>query len=429
LKTIDSPQTGILRSANLANLGRFMPKFFSLAADMSEVQRLIGINKDIQYHVSGYGILFEEAFIRIIAEAIERYCIMIYPNLIENEIVYSSYNDLQRKGEDLPQFEYFQLYDSSYYTRKNHNLIRPSPNDVIGWIRGVSLFSNKELMVPAQMAFPGYKIHHDKGEKRWTLGFSTGAASGLTYTDALISAITEIIEIDAFSINWYTERQSNLISIKETILDDIIAQIFNNTDFEPTLMYHSLGDVNVHTISTFLINKSGQLPAISVGSQSSLDPIHCAYRSILEAGAVSLLGTIGYIYQPDLFTSYKDYSNISNLDSNVAFYSSPDNYQLGIHLIDKLTDSKLLRLNTLENYKDKNKEKNLMYLIKELMNISKYATAFNVTTPDIETLGFRVVKVFVPEMMFMSLPSYPYTNHPRMKKYGGVKNKYPHPLP
>jgi hypothetical protein len=141
------------------------------------------------------------------------------------------------------------------------------------------------------------------------------------------------------------------------------------------------------------------------------------------------LGTIGYIYQPDLFTSYKDYSNISNLDSNVAFYSSPDNYQLGIHLIDKLTDSKLLRLNTLENYKDKNKEKNLMYLIKELMNISKYATAFNVTTPDIETLGFRVVKVFVPEMMFMSLPSYPYTNHPRMKKYGGVKNKYPHPLP
>lgn len=430
LKTVDSPQGGITRSINLANLDRFLPRFFSLAADMSDIHKLVGIEQDVQYHVSGYGLFYEEAFIRVISEAIERYCLMLYPHILEKEIIFASYLELQRRGEDLPPFEYYNLFADSDYLRDGlHYLSKPSPDHIIGWIKGNSLMNNKELLIPAQMALPGYKINSEMGEKRWVIGFSTGAASGVTYEDALLSALTEVIEIDSFNIHWYTERKGDQISLDGSILDSIIKDLFNQTDFVPKILYHSLPDVKIHTMSTFLINKKGLMPAISVGSQSSLDPIHCAYRSIAEAIAVSFLGILGYVYQPLLFTSENDHTSIGNLDTNVAFYSRPENYELGKKIIDNLTGASIMNLNELPNLLQNDNKGNLVYLVKEILKVSRYGAAINISTPDVKSLGFHVVKAFIPELMFMSLPSYPYRNHPRMKKYGGVKNKYPHPIP
>jgi thiazole/oxazole-forming peptide maturase SagD family component len=365
---------------------------------------------------------------------------MVYPNVLQeedNDIVFASYNDLQKRGEDLPPFEYYQLYADTDYQRSGFGLVKPSPDHITGWIKGISLFnSNKEVLIPAQMAFPGYKIKSQRGEKRWAPGFSTGAASGTNYKRALQGAIAEFVEIDAFNIHWFTERKAQKISFAGTILEDIIKQIFDGTDFEPIMIYHTLEDIKIHTMSTFIINKKGLLPAISAGSQSSLDPVHCAYRSLVEATAVSLLGIVGYVYQPLLFTGYKDPTAIANLDSNVAFYSEPKNQELGMNIINKLIDQKgLIYLCEVANYssqhhnKEQREDDDLLHVIKEIKKISKHAATINITTPDAKSLGFHVIKVFIPELMYMSHPSYPYTNHPRMKNYGGVKNKYPHPLP
>jgi thiazole/oxazole-forming peptide maturase SagD family component len=430
-KTVDSPQLGILRSIHMGLVDPYMPKFFSFAPEMAEIHRIVGIAEGMSYHVSGYGIFFEESFIRVLSEAIERYCLVLFPHVLgENKIIYASYNDLKRLGEDIPPFEYYQLFSRSDYLRKGFRLIEPSPDHIIGWIKGSSLFdNNKEIFTPAQMAFPGYKINLEKGEKQWARGFSTGAASGTSYQKALISAIAEIIEIDAFSINWYTQRQADRIIFDGTILDNIIQELFRNTDLEPVIFYHSLEDTKIHTMTTFLINKNGSLPAISAGSQSSLDPLHCAYRSLAEATAVSLLGTAGYVYQPTFFTGDKDPTLLADLDSNVAFYSDPRNYQLNMKIINKLTSSKTIHIKDLPDLRQQSEEKNLLYLIKELRNVSKYATAINITTPDIKSMGLRVVKVVIPELMYLCFPSFPYSNHPRMKKYGGVQNTHPHPVP
>jgi thiazole/oxazole-forming peptide maturase SagD family component len=278
------------------------------------------------------------------------------------------------------------------------------------------------------MALPGYKINKKYDEKQWAPGFSTGAASGINYQNALSSAIMEYIEIDAFSINWYTERKAKQIDFEGSIMNDIIRKTFGPSDLEPVILYHSIGDINVHTMSSFLINRKCSLPALSAGSQSSLDALHCAYRSLVEAAAVSLLGIAGPIYQPTFFTGKKDHTSIANLDSNVAYYADPSNYQLGKSLIDRITDIDTINVNELNNWAQSD-DKKLPYLINELKKISKYAVAINITTPDVESLGYKVVKTFIPELMYMCFPSYPYTNHPRMIKYGGAICKYPHPIP
>lgn len=430
LKTIASPQIGILRSIILSQFDKYMPRIFSYGGDMSAIQRMIGIEQDFQYHVGGYGIYYEEALIRILSESLERYCLMIFPHFVKKQVIYASYNELLKKGEDLPPFEFYKLFNDNEYAKDGFPFNKPSAEQTIGWIKCMSIFCpDKELLTPIQMLFPGYIINESVGETRWAPGFSTGSASNTSYDSALLSALSEIIEIDAFQINWFTERPSPRISFEGTILDDIVKKTLDTNVIEPIFLYHTLPDLNIHTITTFLVNKKQMIPAVTCGSHADLDPINCAYRSMTESSATGSLGMFGMIYQSGSSFYKKDYKTIQDLDSNVSFYSDLKNYDLSTDLIKKMTSETTIHIDDLPNLVRTNKQESLAYTINELRKVSNYGVVIDITTPDVASLGFRVVKAFIPELTQMSLPSYPYSCHPRVKKYGGVKNEYPHPLP
>ncbi len=430
-KTIGSPQTGLLKAAVIANLDMLMPKIFSFGGDMAEFHRLLGFEEEIQYHIGGYGIFYEEAFVRVMSEALERYCLMFYPHFIQDEIVYASYAELKSSGENIVPFRYFQLFSEHDYKKHRFPFHPPSKEDICGWLPTPSLFSpNKEIYVPAQLLVPGYRINKKKGEKRWAPGFSTGSASHITVQNALLNALMEYIEIDAYMIHWFTKRPAPRIDYQGSVLEEIITEIMDTNILEPILLYHTLPDLPIPTISSFIVNKKGMLPAVTAGSQTDLDPLHCAYRSLMEATAVTLLGMGGYIYQPLLFFGEKDYTKITDLDSNVSFYAEPNNQAVSLSLIKEITDpNRTIHIDDLPQVTSRKPDDQLQFTLKQLNKVSQYAVTTEITTPDIAELGFRVVKVFIPELNYMTLPSYPYTNHPRILSYGGVQNQYPHPLP
>jgi len=66
--------------------------------------------------------------------------------------------------------------------------------------------------------------------------------------------------------------------------------------------------------------------------------------------------------------------------------------------------------------------------IKKLKKLGWHFLTLDLTLPDVEECGFYVTKVLIPELVQLSLPSYPFFAHPRYKKFG-IKNKLPHPLP
>ena len=41
----------------------------------------------------------------------------------------------------------------------------------------------------------------------------------------------------------------------------------------------------------------------------------------------------------------------------------------------------------------------------------------------------KVMRVFIPELVQLSYPGFPYSRHPRVLEFGGITNAFPHPMP
>jgi hypothetical protein len=84
--------------------------------------------------------------------------------------------------------------------------------------------------------------------------------------------------------------------------------------------------------------------------------------------------------------------------------------------------------NYLSQEKDSDEE-NLKYLISGLKGISKYAVYLDITPVEVLNMGIKVMRVFIPELVQLSFPGVPYSNHPRILEHGGIVNEFPHPMP
>ena len=60
--------------------------------------------------------------------------------------------------------------------------------------------------------------------------------------------------------------------------------------------------------------------------------------------------------------------------------------------------------------------------------MSRYAGYLVITTPEFENMNLEVVRVSIPELLPLCLPSYPPYYHKRYETIGGIRNNVPHPL-
>jgi thiazole/oxazole-forming peptide maturase SagD family component len=391
---------------------------------------------DVQYHLSGYGTSYEECIIKFIGEGIERYALMVAPTVLEDEIIYTTYRQIERQGEDVIPFEYMTIYSDASYSELEKlpppsGLSKPSKDDVIGWIKCSSLFRpNHDIWMPAQSMFVGYKRSIDHGEKRCLPGFSTGTASYTSPKEALLSAILEWIEIDSFIVRWYTKKPSAEVIIDDTtILANYEEILGRESNYNILPLYYTLPDLPIHVFGVFMMRKKQEVPYILFGSQGHLDPVAGFYRALMESSAITYLGVYGYLFMPAEYIIDVENRPFTDLDSNVAFYAHPTRIQEKKALLDEMTGNESIPLSSLENQSTGDVDTDLGFVIETLSKVSKYAVYRDITPPEIADSGLHVLRVFIPELCNMCMPGFPFTNHPRLNKYGGVQNEYPHPLP
>ena len=68
-------------------------------------------------------------------------------------------------------------------------------------------------------------------------------------------------------------------------------------------------------------------------------------------------------------------------------------------------------------------------MLSRLKKISKYAVYLDITPPEVIGTGLQVMRVFIPELVQLSYPGFPYSRHPRVLEFGGITNAFPHPMP
>ncbi|MEI0843716.1 YcaO-like family protein [Brachyspira pilosicoli] len=391
---------------------------------------LLGDNAEVNYHLSGYGIYRDEAIIRLLGEGVERYALFTANLYFEEKLKYASYNQLKEKyPNNVIPFEYVKIYSDEDCNKLNSIgiLENITEDDILSWVLLPSLFDKeKEYYIPAQNFFLSHIIRKDKNEKVFIGGFSKGSASHKNIKLALKSAITEIIECDACMIKWYTESKVKEVVIDDDVLNETISTILRDIDYKIRVFDYTVDKKLGYVFTVMLINKSEKSPYIVVGASSGLNPKKVIYRAFMEALAILTLNINGPLSMPADYLETKYQKTYLNLDSNVNYWASLDDKDKKL----KFINSKVTEKIELRKYKNLEENTDLEYLFNGLYNISKYAVYLDITPTEIADKDLHVMRVYVPELVQMSMPAFPYSKHPRIIKNGGISNnEFPHPLP
>ena len=391
---------------------------------------LLGDNAEVNYHLSGYGIYRDEAIIRLLGEGVERYALFTANLYFEEKLKYASYNQLKEKyPNNVIPFEYVKIYSDEDCNKLNSLgiLENITEDDILSWVLLPSLFDReKEYYVPAQNFFLSHIIRREKKEKVFIGGFSKGSASHKNIKLALKSAITEIVECDACMIKWYTDSKVKEVIIDDDVLNETINTILRDIDYKIRVFDYTVDKKLGYVFTVMLINKREKSPYIVVGASSGLNPKKVIYRAFMEALAILTLNINGPLSMPADYLETKYQKTYLNLDSNVNYWASLDDKDKKL----KFINSKVTEKIELRKYKNLEENTDLEYLFNGLYNISKYAVYLDITPTEIADKDLHVMRVYVPELVQMSMPAFPYSKHPRIIKNGGISNnEFPHPLP
>ncbi|OEJ14469.1 streptolysin associated protein SagD [Brachyspira hampsonii] len=427
-------QTGIMDSLIIMQANSVIAKNINTCTAMLPDYHkiLLGDNAEVNYHLSGYGIYRDEAVIRLLGEGIERYALFTANLYFEEKLKYASYNQLKEKYPDnIIPFEYVKIYSDEDCNKLNSIgiLENITEDDVLSWVLLPSLFDKeKEYYVPAQNFFLSHIIRRDKKEKIFIGGFSKGSASHKSIPLALKSAVNEIIECDACMIKWYTESKVKEVIIDDDILNEVINSILKDIDYNIRVFDYTVDKKLGYVFTVMLVNKSEKSPYIVVGASSGLNPRKVIYRAFMEALAILTLNINGPLSMPADYLDTVSEKNYLNLDSNVNYWADAGNKDKNLKFINSKVQEKI----ELKKYKnlEVNTESDLEYLLKGLYNVSKYAVYLDITSAEISDKDLHVIRVYIPELVQMSMPAFPYSKHPRIINNGGISNnEFPHPLP
>ncbi|HCW3604058.1 TPA: YcaO-like family protein [Staphylococcus aureus] len=377
----------------------------------------------VNYHLSGYGIHYNEALASFLGESSERYAFtLLYQNL-KRKIIYASHAQISEQLKNSNSLIlplnliniYFEEKDSKHYICED---------DVIQWIPLKSLYHpDRDVLIPLQMLVLFDKTIF-KDEKQFTnSGVSTGTASHETFEKSLTNSIIEILQIDSYNLWWYggIEGKAISVNIAEKLnewfkRESIVHKFLDNFDVSFTDISF---DKPIHVVVCEVKSKAKDLslPKYVVGVQGDTNLEQCIYRSLLECVTV-LEYTMTEVWSNT--THFKNISEniknhpIDNLDDNVMYYAK---YGLNFNMHKRKI--------TFQNIKN---AKNLHEIINELKHLSYYACYLDITPVEFYNKNLVVVRTFIPELLTIALPSYPPYLHPRYKEIGGIINDIPHPL-
>jgi ribosomal protein S12 methylthiotransferase accessory factor len=368
-----------------------------------------------------------------LGEAAERYCMFFYD---KNEMVFAPYREI---SEDAVSPDLLRLYSREQIEGLGPNAkVRYFDDDTpVRWVWGYSLTEERPRLVPASLVYMNYQF----GEDEPVIGrnASSGLAANLTLEEAILAAILEIVERDAFTICWLSKRPGRKIIVDDEELLDFLRQRFH---FDHPKVETSIHDItlDVPIASLFcVIKRPCELgPAICVGSTSRLDPRQALRKCFLEAGQ-------GIPYFRYLLSQLKDwepspdYLNLTSFDHHCVFYlKRPDLVPEAFAFLNEVDDT--VPLSSIPDRSTGRVLGDVERCVQLLKGAGLEVIVVEITTPDIRDVGMRVVRVLIPGMVPLhGVYKFPFLGSKRLAQFplrhspgqenGRTFNTYPHPFP
>ena len=181
----------------------------SLHWDMDQVIRQLvglpslnfGLNSSVIAGGKGFGLT--SSFLSDLGESVERLSGLFAFLKEDLEICAGSYSSLQQAGQNAIAPEAVPLFAEEQYASHDF-LFQPFTHDTeFNWIRGRRLISQEDIWIPLQLVLFFYLSPIE--EARIGYSSSSGMASHIDESLAIIAGITELVERDALMVSWYAD--------------------------------------------------------------------------------------------------------------------------------------------------------------------------------------------------------------------------------
>ncbi len=403
-------KTGIVRTLLHYLPDRSDPAVFYSTAIESDITELASGDGAGSLEAGGTGIDLLSSRMRTLGEAAERYCLH-FPGTAG--LIDASHVDLDQSTDRVVPFDYIDVFDPE--ARDQVGLRRITPTTSIQWQLGTNLLTGNDVYVPAQWIW----LAGTGATTRWYPTTSSGSACHGSVQAALSGAITERIERDAVMRTWYRQVTPTAVEIdEESHLHTLDLTRFESA-FRRIRFLELESPVDVPVAGCVATDCRDRAPKFVMGGDA--DP---SFSSALQG---ALLETAqSWAYLKDLVVRNRrreiDPGRIYNLEDNLLYYSFPAQFPHVAFLLE----------GPVKRYRPDGDEQpspsaRLGRLLRALRQADMTPIAVDVTTRDVEEVGLSVVKVVIPELLDLSLPSLPPVRHPALA--GRDITDKPHPYP
>lgn len=331
------------------------------------------------------------AVLSAVGEAIERYS----PSLPDpRRIVWATSADLDGERFDLTAFP---LYTSEQYSRPGFPYPPPDPTVAHPWVRGQMLGTGTSVWIPAVLAYLSLTIGPENDVCQ---GTSNGLAAGLDTDDATRRALFELVERDALMTAWLTGTPGRRLvaddSNRSHDSDPVVAKV--------TQTLHGLGaTVQAYVLPTSVIGTTVLAlafgdgiawPGVTIGVAAAADA-HAAHRAaLLELGQ-----TGPYLRHLHRIGScpVREPADVVEVIDHARYWFDPARTA---DLVQRLCDDQdTVELSSLPTVSATDR---LAWCAEALRERRIRVALVDVTSPDVATGPFRVVRAVSPDLQPIS---------------------------
>lgn len=327
------------------------------------------------------------AIIKAVGETIERYCSAFYD---EDELVLSPFNGL---GNPAVPPEHFSLFSARQYAEPGFPFSPFTRDTPVRWVTGYSLIHDRATSVPASFVY----VPYDRVPTEPVLKdqISTGLACGTTFASALLKALGEAVERDAYTIVWQNRLRCPHIDL-DSVDDPLIRRLVKALQRLAIKLHAVLLTLDIPIpVILILMTRSDGPPWTIVASGADLS----AKRALLLALEEACLAIIGMSRSAAVVGDYRpaaDYSDVTNLDRHGLSHALDSRLRSAVTFLTEPTE--VVQLDGLRDLSTGSPAVDLKTALEEIRPFVSDVVWVDVTTRDVDEVGFKVVRVIVPEL-------------------------------
>ncbi len=395
-----SSQTGLIKRLYFEPLCPDDPAFYWAVSEPADLIPLVG--HSVPNRGMAAAAFPERAAMKALGETLERYSAAFYD---PDELVSGPSDALSGNAVDVRKFA---LFDTAQYatslppinspdvarinesTSSKRFHFSPVDHDVsLRWTRARSLVTGDVVFVPAAFVYIPY-IYDYPSEPIIADLVSTGLACGSTLAEACYKGLMEVIERDAFMLTWHRRLFAHMIRL-EAIDDLTISDLLVRFNRLPIGVEAFLISVDVEIPVVLVVITGDQRPFHVVGAAADLSA-HRALQLALEEAALGFCGLRRLCRQHSAWPSDAGFSDVDDLNKHAVVHAMSEELRGSLNF---LRGGKKIDLKGQASLRPSWRE-DLRTSVGIVAKAGYDALAVDLTTVDVDDLGFKVVRAVIP---------------------------------